>query len=185
MFQQSLPINRPLYCKLIPQPSLDNSGMTYLLELLPTNDMNQFPQNITNQNNLINTGFIQPIQGKQPPINMICQKRFNPFHYQKIIRKKVDLDQNALKFKEKFYSFFTYRKRIPKDLVFNIHNNIAQKINLRLVTREECRSVDKYFKNFAIYQKEIITYLSSLPNEQRNQLIIKSHHPYDQPENAQ
>lgn len=184
MFQQAISTNHPIYCKLVPQTSLIGSGITYLLELLPTNEVNDYPQNISNQCNFLNAHFIQPVCQNQQPNTMNYQK-YLTHSYQKVIRKKVHLDQNALKFKEKFYSFFTYRKKIPKDLVFNIHNNIAKEINLRYVTREECRSVDKYFKNFSSHQKEIISYLNSLSNEQRNKLQIKSNHLIDSTENVQ
>lgn len=169
-----------MYCKLIPQRSYANNCMTYLLELLPCPELQTHPQSMMSETE--SRRNVQPVQKQFA--NFGCQRFFTSFCKEKVIRKKVELDQNAIKFKERFYSFFTYKKRIPKDLVFNIHNNIAKEINLRCVTREECRSVDKYFRNFAKNQKEIINYLSSLSVEQRNQLQIRKH-PFINIENAQ
>lgn len=150
----------------VPQILFDMNGRIYMLDNSLTKDYIQY--------NATNISVIQPFQFNPNCTNINCQKCVKSSYYQKIIRKKVELDQRAKEFKEKFYSFFTCRKRIPKDDVFNIHNNIAKEINLRYVSRDECRSVDKYFKNFSIYQNEIINHLSSLSNEQRNKLKNKS-----------
>lgn len=177
MIEQQVPFQSCIYCKLIPQPFLDNTGRTFLLELLPTQEIQPIVIN-QNQDQNENRIIINPIQFNQNNERFISSLKRN-----KIIRKKVILDQNAIRFKEKFYALFTYRKRIPKDLVFNIHNNIAKEINLRSVTREECRSVDKYFRNFSKYQKEIIGYLCTLSNEERIQLQSRSQENNNQNEN--
>ena len=177
MIEQQVPFQSCIYCKLIPQPFLDNTGRTFLLELLPTQEIQPIVIN-QNQDQNENRIIINPIQFNQNNERFISSLKRN-----KIIRKKVILDQNAIRFKEKFYALFTYRKRIPKDLVFNIHNNIAKEINLRSVTREECRSVDKYFRNFSKYQKEIIGYLCTLSNEERIQLQSHSQENNNQNEN--
>ena len=182
MIEQQVPFQSCIYCKLIPQPFLDNTGRTFLLELLPTQEIQPTIIN-QDQNQNENRIIINPIQFNQNYINQNNERFISSLNRTKIIRKKVILDQNAIRFKEKFYALFTYRKRIPKDLVFNIHNNIAKEINLRSVTREECRSVDKYFRNFSKYQKEIIGYLCTLSNEERIQLQSHSQENNNQNEN--
>lgn len=154
-----------MYCKLIPQQFFDGYKMNYYLEILPNKGIKQ-KEPIRK--------FIGLIQVNPNRNTMGQQCHSSAFDSQKVIRKKVILSENEIRFKKKFYSFFTHKKRIPKDLVFIIHNNIAKEINLRNVTREECRSVDKYFKNFAKYQKEITNYLNSLSVSERNQLKSKS-----------
>lgn len=183
MIEQQVPYQSCIYCKLIPQPFLNNNGRTFILELLPTQEIQYQQQFVINQYQKENIININPIQFNQNYINQNNERYISSLQTTKIIRKKVNLDQNAIRFKEKFYALFTYRKRIPKNLVFNIHNNIAKEINLRSVTREECRSVDKYFRNFSKYQKEIIGYLCKLTNEERIQLQSRSQENVNQIEN--
>lgn len=161
-----------MYCKLIPQPCFNNDGRIYLMQFLPNNGFHD-TLIVSNKYN----GMSQIITNQYlniPSSVVIHQQYFSSFNIPRIPRQKINLDQNAARIKEKFYSLFTYKKRIPKIFVFIIHNNIAAKLNLRRVTREEYRSVNKYFQNFSKNQKEIIEYLSSLSDEERNQLQIKS-----------
>ena len=183
MIEQQVPVHGFIYCELVPQPFLDNTGNTFLLKLLPNQEAPPPPPMFINQGQFVTRNIIDQSQPNQILNNQNNGNHMPTFFMPKIIRKKIYLDQNAIRFKEKFYSLFTYKKRIPKDLVFNIHNNIAKKINLRKATREECRSVDKYFRNFSRYQKEIIGYLCSLPNEQRSQLQFRKDQDFSQIEN--
>lgn len=161
-----------MYCKLIPQPCFNNDGRIYLLQFIPNNG---FHDTLIGSNQY--NGMNQKIANQYlniPNSVVFHQQYFSSYNIPRTSRQKINLDQNAARFKEKFYSLFTYKKRIPKIFVFIIHNNIAAKLNLRCVAREEYRSVNKYFQNFSKNQKEIIEYLSSLSDEERNQLQTKS-----------
>lgn len=78
-------------------------------------------------------------------------------------RKKssIDLDERAYNFKFSFYKIFTLRKKFPKKYVILIHNEICHKLKLRKATRDETRSINKYFVNFAPYSDIIILFIKN------------------------
>ena len=169
-----------MYPKLVPLPNI-NPNSSINMQGYQQNNKIAFHQYYPNNDIIINQPRVIPayiISFDQP-------KYVTQIWKPKIIRQKVELDQKAIEFKERFYSFFTYKKRIQKKFVFNVHNNIASKIELRYVTREETRSVDKYFHNFSKYQNKIIEYLDSLSEEDRKQLLHKTPEPVYHTENIQ
>ncbi|KAK8876561.1 hypothetical protein M9Y10_006778 [Tritrichomonas musculus] len=74
-------------------------------------------------------------------------------------KMKVDLSPNELSFKLFFYQIFTKRTKFPKKLVTKIHNKICSSLNLPKMSREETRSIDKYFKNYSRESNRILIYL--------------------------
>lgn len=74
------------------------------------------------------------------------------------IKKKspVVLNEAASIFKFSFYKIFTSKKKFPKKYVVMIHNEICTMLNLRKVNRDETRSIDLYFLNFAPYSDRIL-----------------------------
>lgn len=81
-------------------------------------------------------------------------------------KRKVDLSEDALHFKNEFYSVFVKKKKFEKRLVKIIHNEIlAKDCVLKPMTREEGRRIDLYFQNYASLSKKIISCLKARKNE--------------------
>ena len=74
-------------------------------------------------------------------------------------KTKVDLSPKELSFKLFFYQIFTKKAKFPKKLVTKIHNTICSSLNLPKMSREETRSIDKYFKNYSSESNQILIYL--------------------------
>lgn len=84
-----------------------------------------------------------------------------------VFRKKkcqVKMDEKASIFKFSFYQLFTTRKKFPKKFVIMIHNEICANLNLRCINRDESRSIDLYFTNFARHSEKIILFLKAHKN---------------------
>lgn len=79
-------------------------------------------------------------------------------------RKKkslVEMEEKAELFKFSFYQSFTSRKKFPKKYVILIHNEICLNLNLRGINRDETRSIDLYFVNFAKHSEKILLFIKN------------------------
>lgn len=71
----------------------------------------------------------------------------------------IEMNESAELFKYSFYSIFTSRKKFPKKYVILIHNDICINLNLRGINRNETRSIDLYFVNFAKHSRKILLFI--------------------------
>ncbi|KAK8871440.1 hypothetical protein M9Y10_007168 [Tritrichomonas musculus] len=76
----------------------------------------------------------------------------------------VRMNEKASIFKFSFYQIFTTRKKFPKKYVIMIHNQICINLNLRSINRDETRSIDLYFSNFAKHSEKILLYIKNNKN---------------------
>lgn len=74
-------------------------------------------------------------------------------------KRKVDLSEKAEIFKCAFYQVFTDKKKFPKTFVKKIHDLICQIISLPKMKREQVRSIDLYFEDFASQSERILAFL--------------------------
>ena len=78
-------------------------------------------------------------------------------------RRYLSLD-DASSFESAFYHF-TYGKKFSKIIVKELHNNICSKLNLPKMSREEFRSIKKYFIHYKNKSFEIIQEAKNYVNE--------------------
>lgn len=65
-------------------------------------------------------------------------------------------------FKEGFYRIFTNKRRFRKENVKKIHDIIIRsKFCFRAMTRDEYRSIDRYFEHYAFYKDSILSFLQN------------------------
>ena len=76
----------------------------------------------------------------------------------------VKMNESASIFKFSFYQIFTSRKKFPKKYVIMIHNSICPILKLRNISRDESRSIDLYFANFAQYSEKILLFIKNNKN---------------------
>lgn len=74
-------------------------------------------------------------------------------------KHSIEMSESAELFKFSFYSIFTSRKKFPKKYVILIHNDICINLNLRGINRNETRSIDLYFVNFAKHSRKILQFI--------------------------
>lgn len=74
-------------------------------------------------------------------------------------KKSWSLTENEIKFKKEYYSIFTSRRRFNKMIVRKIHDILRNHFCFRAMQREELRSVNIYFKNYAFYSSTILNFL--------------------------
>ena len=70
-------------------------------------------------------------------------------------RETINLDKEALSFKEEFYGSFG-KTIFPKKFVQRIHNGLCNSLGIREINREEKRNKVLYFKHFSRYRALII-----------------------------
>lgn len=74
-------------------------------------------------------------------------------------KKKVELSYLAEKFKNNFYQIFTTKKRFSKKIVQKIHEVIRGPLNLPKMKREEMRSINLYFNEYAPISNALLIYI--------------------------
>lgn len=75
-------------------------------------------------------------------------------------RKSWNPTENEIKFKKEYYSIFTNKRRFSKTIVKKIHDDILRNyFCFRAMKREELRSVNIYFKNYAFFSSTILNFL--------------------------
>lgn len=89
-------------------------------------------------------------------------------------KRKVDLSQSELSFKDRFYAIFTTKKKFEKKLVKQIHDFIRKPFGFERMSREEFRRIDIYFQNYAKYSSQILGYLILHKEEIFDRFLSKS-----------
>lgn len=89
-------------------------------------------------------------------------------------KRKVDLSHNELSFKDRFYAIFTTKKKFEKKLVKQIHDYIRKPFGFERMSREEFRRIDIYFRNYAKYSPQILSYLILHKEEIFDKFLSKS-----------
>ena len=76
-------------------------------------------------------------------------------------KRKVHLSDDAIVFKNYYFSLFTKKKKFPKEYVKVIHKYMMKYIKLPKMTRDQVRCSDLYFQDFEPYQLEILSFLKA------------------------
>lgn len=151
------------------------------LEIKPNNLsfnlFNQISSKVLNDPN--EAEFEEKCNAKYPEMNFLNTPSTNndnnfileSYQYHSLHKKKspVKMSEKASDFKFAFYQIFTTRKKFPKKYVVLIHNEICGYLDIRRVTRDETRSINLYFANFAKHHEKILYYIKKNKN-----LIIES-----------
>lgn len=103
------------------------------------------------QNREINNDNIKSFYSTIEPI-----QRSKQFQRRKM---NLELSEEAKKFKEKYYQIFTSKKKISKQHVKKIHDILQNHFCFRRMNREEYRSINLYFKDYAFHREPIINFL--------------------------
>lgn len=80
------------------------------------------------------------------------------FHKRKR-KRKIDLTPDQENFKNRYYKYFTQKKKFSKDYVIKIHKIIAQNLSFPKISRDETRQIDLYFQHYAFAQDRIFDYI--------------------------
>lgn len=144
----------------------DYSDSSYQMPDIIVNLINETnpPNNNQNNNNTSNQPIFTWFDNNQ---NQNCNS--SRIHHKKP-KTKLLLSESQQCFKDNYYNIFTPRKKFEKSYVIKIHNMfLVNNIKgFKKMSRDEERSIDLYFQNYAPYQEEIFKVL-----RKNKKLIIK------------
>lgn len=85
----------------------------------------------------------------------------------------LSLSKEQQCFKDGYYKIFTSRKKFKKEYVVKIHNKILVNIlGFHKIQRNESRSIDTYFQNYAPYKDQIFQVLRSKKEIIKRKILI-------------
>lgn len=80
------------------------------------------------------------------------------FHKRKR-KRRIDLTPDQESFKNRYYKYFTQKKKFSKDYVIKIHKYMAQHLSFPKISRDETRQIDLYFQHYAFAQNKIFDFI--------------------------
>ncbi|KAK8849350.1 hypothetical protein M9Y10_018746 [Tritrichomonas musculus] len=142
----------------------DYMNFEFIPPIQYSNENNEQPQ--SNENEMSNQPSVAWLDNNDNDNN---QKRNSSGSRLRRPKTILSLSKEQKCFKDGYYKIFTSRKKFKKEYVVKIHNDIlANILGFQKIQRNESRSIDTYFQNYAPYKDQIFQVLRS-----KKEIIIK------------
>lgn len=142
----------------------DYMNFEFIPPIQYSNENNEQPQ--SNENEMSNQPSVAWLDNNDNDNN---QKRNSSGSRLRRPKTILSLSKEQKSFKDGYYKIFTSRKKFKKEYVVKIHNDILVNIlGFHKIQRNESRSIDTYFQNYAPYKDQIFQVLRS-----KKEIIIK------------